>query len=404
MRHSTTKWLLALTLAGVFASALSGCATDHNRHKEWVHKANSRWQNMRAQLILAMAKQRFDSGDLDQAEQSVRNGLQIAPDNPKLQLLAGQIALERGRLERAYRLFGSVIALDKKMDLAYYLQGVILQRWRQYQDAYQRYQQAYDLKKDNVGYVLAMAEMLVPLDRTQEAIDLLASKIDYFDENAAIRAELGHLYVMQSNYKQAASLFQHASILAPDNLQLQEQLGLTQLQAGQVENAINTLELVLKNPKFNDRIDAQRALATAYQQDGRLDDARNMYVTLTRNDQSDPMDWIKLGELCFRQGDLDATMEAAGQIIQITPHKPDGYLLAGMVWQKRHQLSKALHMFDQAARVDPNNAQPLLLRGISLQRAGRRTAAISAYREALRRDPGNSRAKELLEGINRAKG
>ena len=404
MKRSTTKTLLAITLATATAVMLAGCAAQGSNDKKWTKAANNRWLGMRSQLIYNMAKQQFESGDLGQAEKSVENGLEVAPNDARLQLLAGQIALEKGKLERAYHLFGSVMALDKKEDKAYYLQGVILQRWQQYKDAYQRYQEAYNLKKDNVGYVLAMAEMLVPMNRTNDAIHLLAGKVSYFDENAAIRAELGHLYAMQGQYAKAVDVLQQASMLAPDNLQVQEELGLNQLQAGDTEDAINTLSVLLKNPKLDDRIDVQRELATAYQKDGRINDARNMYISLTQNDSSDPMDWIKLAELCWHQGDLDATLEAANQIIDIAPQKPDGYLLAGMVWQKRHDLGKALNMFDQAAKAAPNNPEPLLLRGLSLQQAGRQAAAEQAYRQAMRRDPSDHRAKELLDGIQGAKG
>lgn len=404
MNRLRTHGIVALLLAATASAMLAGCASQEANHKRWVKNADGRWRNMRAQLIYSMAKQQFEAGSLHQAEQEVENGLEVAPKNANLQLLAGQIALERGKLERAYHLFGSVMALDKKQDKAYYLQGVILQRWQQYHDAYQRYQQAYNLKKDNVGYLLAMAEMLVPMNHTNQAIRLLAGKLDYFAENAAIRAELGHLYAMQGKYAKASQVLQQAAMLVPDNLQVQEELGLCQLQAGHFDDAISTLELLLKNPKLNDRIDVQRALATAYQDDGRLTDARNMYVKLTQNDSSNPMDWIKLAELCWHQGDLNATLDAANQVIDVAPQRPDGYLLAGMVWQKRHKLNKALHMFDQAAKVAPKNPEPLLLRGISLQQAGRQAAAKQAYQQAMRRDPTDSRAKRLLAGLEAAKG
>ncbi|MEL7087454.1 MAG: tetratricopeptide repeat protein, partial [Planctomycetota bacterium] len=195
--HPTVLSLTAITL---LASSLFGCA-NQNSHDQWVDNADNRWKSLRSTAMLEMAKDRFDAGALDQAEKTVTEAAAIDSSNPQLHLLAGRIALERGQLERAYRLFQLSAELDAKDPDTFYYQGVVLQRWKQHDAALAAYQAAYDIDKDNPARLLAVGETLVDLDRVPVAIELLEEKKYYFDQNASLRALLGHLYRMQGEPK-----------------------------------------------------------------------------------------------------------------------------------------------------------------------------------------------------------
>ena len=91
---------------------------------------------------------------------------------------------------------------------------------------------------------------------------------------------------------------------------------------------------------------------------------------------------------------------AARRAITFAKDRPEAYIIAGMVWQKRDRTAEALEMFDTAARVAPDSAEPLLLRGITLQRAGKLAAAAEAYREAKQRQPNDARVDQLLSGVS----
>src|SRR5690606_10637224 len=109
--------------------------------------------------------------------------------------------------------------------------------------------------------------------------------------------------------------------------------------------------------------------------------------------------WIKLGELSWVQGDLPGALTAANRAMSLAPHRHEGFLLAGLVWQRRERTEEALRLFDRAASLAPTSAEPMVMRGITLQRAGRHAAAAEAYHEALRRRPDDTRARELLASL-----
>ena len=388
-------WPVVMLLA-----LLAGCQTsEKGNHEKWVDQANNRWHRMRSSLMLDMAKQHFRSGDLEQAKKSVRQGLQIDPGHAKLQVLAGRIALERNKLERAYHLFSGAIKSDKKLAAPHYYQGVVLQRWQDFKQAKASYERAYERKKDNVSYLIAMSEMLAQQDRIDEAIELLAGKQQYFDQNSTLRVALAHLHSMKEQYVKAAALFKEASLLDPDNAQITRELGLAQIAAGEHEQAVHTLKSALRGLEVSQRPGLRRALARAQAHTGRLDAARRTYLELARSEAGEARDWVSLGELAFEAEDLSGTLHAAQRAQAKAPQNPEGYLLAGLVLQERGKLNEAIAMFDRAAEAAPDRANPLILRGLSLERAGRRAEAADAYRRALNRAPNDSRAKRLLSSV-----
>jgi superkiller protein 3 len=403
MRINTCKQCVATGLLAASVGLLAvGCQSTSN-HAKWKKQANQRWHNTRSSLMLDMAQQKFEAGDLEQAKKNVEQGLKIDGDNPHLLLLAGRIALEQGELERSFHLFNKSIGADEKNKLAkpYYYKGVVLQRWQKYDQAHASYKEAYELKPDKVAYLLAMSEMQVQMGNRQKAVALLEEKRSYFDQNSTLRAALAHLYNMQQRHDKAANLFKEASLLDPTNTRLQQELGLAQVAAGRYDAAIDTFrQLFSKHPDAK-RADLQRALATAYVETDQLDQAQQTYLALARSDNGEARDWLRLGGLAWQQDDAQGALDAANRVVAQASHNPRGYMLAGMALQKKGRLEAALRMFDQAANHAPDQAQPWILRGLTLQRAGRQTAAAEAYREALERKPDDSQAKRLLQSVNR---
>lgn len=392
--------VIVLSTPALVAPAFMGCQSDATRER-WVEEGNQRWRNMRSALLLEKAENEFVTGDLHLAEKTVREALNVDPKNARFLVLAGQIALERGQLEHSYHLFNKAIELNDRLAQAHFFQGIVLERWQQFNPAYERYARAYEIEPDDVAHLLAMGEMLVTLDRSDDALELLEGKLIYFDQNSALMATIGHLYVMKQQPKEAARFFRQAALLQPDNLKIQEELALAQFSAGWFDVAIQTLHGLLSRPDLKDRRDLRRALAEAYHNTGRGDDALQEYRGLARSGDI-ASDWIKLGELALHQGDLFSAAQAASQAIRLAPQAHEGYLLAGLIQHRRQKLDDALRMFDCAAERNTQSAEPLILRGIALEKAGQLTAAAQAYRDALVRQPDDARAKRLLRTVDSA--
>jgi tetratricopeptide (TPR) repeat protein len=386
----------ALLVIASLVLLAGGCS---NNHDEWVADGTNRWHDMRSAMMLEMAHSQFASGQLDEADRTVREASEIDADNPQLYLLGGRIAFERGQLERSFRLFEAATEYGEHLPDPHYYRGVVLQRWQQYDRALEAYERALELQPDNPGNLLAVAEMLVSLGRIDEAVARLEEKLNYFDQNAGLRAGLAHLNMMQGNPREAASLFNQAALLDPEDMRLREELAIALVAARDDANATRVLRELLRDPQWEDRDDLRRLLAASLVRQDRNTDARQIYVELTRRNPHSAEDWIKLGELAWRAGDLGGTLQSANRVVTLAPDRHEGYLLAGMVWQRRGRLHDALRNFDRAADRAPDDATPLILRGIALQQAGRQAAAIDAYERALTREPEDRRAQRLLQAL-----
>jgi len=393
------KLIKALTLsaAALLAPSLLGCQETLVDEKA---DAKNRWLELRSSMMLDMAKQQFATGDLTQAKKTIKNAMSIDNANSDLYVLAGRIEMEQGKLERAYHLLNAALVIEPEHAEACYYQGLVMQRWQRHEGSLEFYRKAYEYDPDNPAYLMAVCETLVDLDGVDDAIKLLESKRQYFDQNAGVRAAIGHLYFLKGQPQTAAEYFYQASLLDPDNIKFQEELGFALAGSGADGRAIKVFEKILNDPKNKDRADIKRTLASAYLREGQTKQAHALLRELSRSPQSEVSDWIKLGELSFQEDNLGGALQAASRVMKLAPKRHEGYLLAGMVWQRRGNLNNALQMFDRAAQVAPTSTEPLILRGLSLQKAGRHAAAAQAYHKALERQPQDARARKLLASVN----
>jgi len=424
-RTTSAPWPSFLATALLTVGLLGGCSSNQGKHKEWVESADARWNGMRATALTDMAQGQFDSGQLDQAEATVRDAAAIAPDDPAVHLLAGRIAIETGLLERAYEHFGICIEKSTRPPSAnepagdggvpaakpeatgphaadaHYFRAVVLQRWQRKDEALADYELAAKLDPEHPRRVLAVAETLVGLDRVDEAAALLEEKKFFFDQNAGCRVLLGHIHNMRGEFGRAVDNFREAALLDPTNPRIHEELAFAQVRNEDWAAAAATLGELTARDTHAHRDDLWRSLAAAEVENGRHEEARDILANLTRRNPGEVADWIRLGETCWKMEDLGGALIAANRTVDLAPRRHEGYLLAGLVWQKRERPHEALQMFDAAADAAPTNATPVILRGIALQQSDRLAAAAEAYREALRRDPNDPRAAQLLSRLER---
>ena len=69
----------------------------------------------------------------------------------------------------------------------FYLSGVVAQRWQKEEEAFEYYRQAVEKAPSELAYLMAESEMLVSLNRSDEALALLQSKIVFFEHSGGIR-------------------------------------------------------------------------------------------------------------------------------------------------------------------------------------------------------------------------
>ncbi len=397
---SRTRRLTLTVFAAASALGAGGCISPGHGKQTSKALADSqeRMGQMKAATEWDMARQQFLAGDLGKALKTVDKAITLNNSVPKSHTLRGRILLELGQTEQAIESFQRSLAIDASYVEAHYYYGITLERFSQYANALEKYQTADTLDPANPQYPLAAAEMLIELDRVDEAEQFLAERRARFQHNAGFCQTLGHIARMRHDDAQAATLFEQARMLAPDDLGILEDLAVAQLAAGKATEAEYSLRTLLREPANADRRDLQHMHARCLIEMDRPVEARALLLRLTSDErgQGDVRAWFELGQVAFKLNDMARVKISANRLIAIAPQQHEGhYLMAAWQW-KQGDMSAALASLDRAAASSTIDPAPVTLRGVVLQALGRNEEARRAFAEALRLDPADERARLRL--------
>src|SRR5688572_27056173 len=163
------SWLITVAAASAIVLGTAGCESNGKR-KTQKEEATAHWNNARATVLAGLARDQYQSGNFDKCRVTLSEAIRIDPTNPKLHVLAAKLAIEQAQLELADRELKTARELDPKDAEADYLAGVVAQRWQKNELALSCYEQAATKAPNELPYALAEAEMLVLMDRTEEAL------------------------------------------------------------------------------------------------------------------------------------------------------------------------------------------------------------------------------------------
>jgi tetratricopeptide (TPR) repeat protein len=307
-----------------------------------------------------------------------------------------KLATEQGKLEPAESQLDQAKKLEPKDAEADYLSGVVLQRRRQPQKAYEAYASAARKNPGELAYVMAESEMLAVLDRPAEAIELLKTKIAYFEHSAAIHDALGQLLVEQGRYAEGASMLREASVLAMDDQTIREHLAFALYYAKQYHEGAKVFARLLKNDGYARRADVYGALGECQSRDGQLNEARQTLEMATQLDSSCIGYWLGLGRVAAELNDWPGADLAVQRALSMEPTSSEAHCLLGYVRLRQDQLPQALAAFHMANRMDANDTVSLCMQGYVLEQMGRRNEAVQFYARALRIQPNDELAKHLM--------
>ena len=166
-----------LTVASLIAVAgFAGCAGHGSYTQEGLRKSQNAMAGIKAMNDHQQAEQSFKAGDLDKAMKMIDRSLASNPNVPISYVLRGRILIEKGDLENALLCFQKAEALKPELVDSQYYMGIVYERFTQNEDALKHYMKAGELDPSNPQYAVAAAEMMIDLDRVNEARELLGGR------------------------------------------------------------------------------------------------------------------------------------------------------------------------------------------------------------------------------------
>lgn len=378
---------------------LAGCANQDKHHETQKEAAKKQWASARANVLGNMAIEQYEGGNFDKCRQTVDEALKMDPENVALRILSAKVHIEKGNLEGADRELIQARRLAPTSGEADYLSGVVCQRWQKTQEACDFYRSASEKQPNELAYLMAHAELLVALNRSDEALSLLQSKVVYFEYSAAIRDAVGQLLMQKGKYAQAVDAFRQASTLASDDSVIREHLAMAQFQAKSYRDAADNFARLLKDDKYLKRSDIYMALAESQMQSNRPREARENFEMATQLAPNNAAAWLALGKAAMQLNDLRRAEIALKRSATIDPASSECHLLMGYARLKQGNTEEALASFRKSSALDGNDTVSLCMVGYALEKLGRSEEALKAYARALKMKPGDELATRLMAEV-----
>ncbi len=383
--------LLAMVCSFVSGMLLTGCAESLKTHKE---AAQNRWDGVRGRIKLQLAQGQYDAGRIQDAEIHLKEALGLDPTSPQAHILLAKICIEKGELVAARTALDTARAHGDAAEIDY-LSGVLAQRYGDREAALSHYRAAAQREPQCAPCVVAEAESLVALGRLSEALELIRSRATDFERNATLRSLAGDIHTMLGQYEQAADAYREAVLLAPNDVQLQIQLGTSLERAGRHGEAVAVLAPLL--PRTPDAPwSARLALGKACLANGNATAAKDVFRIATRNAGASAEPWTWLARAALACDDRMTARQAAEKAASLTPQNGSCWLLLGYVCHRQNDIPAARRALDAALRLNPEDPLAHCLAGRLCETSGRRRDALEHYTRALAADPGCQWARELL--------
>jgi len=390
------SWLCALGAS----ITLVGCAGHGNYTTEKISTAKEKMEMMKSGTEWEMARQSFLAGDLDKALKAVDRSIAMNPQVAKSQVLRGRIMFEKGNMEQALASLEKAQAIDPSGAEAFYYAGLAYERMTLRDKALEQYQKAAELEPSNAQYTTVSAEMLIDLNRLDDAKEFLTSRSQTFEHNAAVRQVLGHIALMQQDPKGAVKLFDEAHLLAPDDMPILEDLARAQIKIEAWGDAEANLARLLSSKDYQERRDLMHLRARALTALDRKLEARETLLKLTDGQagQNDVEAWIALGQLSYSMKDNNRVRQASGRVMAVAPHRSAGYILRALLLRRSGDYTGAEEMVNKALERK-QDAESLVLLGLIQQDQNRFQQARDTFAKAIKLDPKSQEANQALASV-----
>lgn len=385
------------------AVLLSGCGGHGSYTREGISLAKQRSDAIKSATEHDMARQAYYAGDLTKALERVDRSLAINPGVAKSHVLRGRILLEMQQMDGALDSLHRAATIDPSNEDAQYFLGVTYERLVEHEKAVEHYQAAADLDEADAQYVVAAAEVMIDMERVEEAEEYVLSRRSRFEHNAGVRQTLGHIALLKGENDRALEMFREARLLAPEDDAILEDLARTQVAVRRYGDAATSLAKLLTDEETKaQRRDLTHMYARCLVHLDRLVEARDEYLALAEGDEGagDVEAWIGLGNVACALRDPYRHRNAANRVMALAPEREDGYVLRALWHRRRGENEDAIKWLELADQRAKRVSAAYTLRGVILADLGRMDEARDSFADALRANPDDSRIAGFLEGLS----
>jgi tetratricopeptide (TPR) repeat protein len=322
-------------------------------------------RNFHAYYNLSLAYRHM--GRMEDARKAAKMAREIAPNDPKVALLSGNLFQELGDSDSAFQAYKTGISSSPEdptllynLALAEFKQGKI-------PDAIGHFEKA--IQNDSSGRVTVLSH-----------------------------AHLGKIYYDRENWKGAEYHYREAARLQPENSQNLYNLGLINLKLGRKEEAVSAFKKALEGGSNEPEVFLRLAEALDSLKLPSLAIQALKKALLIRPNDLDSL--FALGDLYYKRGELIPAEEVFRKIIQSTPgdsYTESALINLGIILDEMERYTEAIQALEKAVDFNPKNFTAHYNLGIAFLHMGKPAQAIQSFQKASVLEKGSSfRAKEQI--------
>jgi choline-sulfatase len=199
--------------------------------------------------------------------------------------------------------------------------------------------------KDRVG-VLELLQVAVPLSSglsPQKRIDLLRKGLEQDPTNPSLYYSLGAEYEKSGRHQEAMALYQTAIDKGIRSGKLHARIGDLQLRAGHKAEAIAAYEEAGRINPYD--VESQANLATAYMEEGRLNDAARVF-DFVLSVEPYARAYNGLGIIAIQKQDMGAAQRNFEHAVQLDPDLVESQLNLGLIYKMKGERDRARACFE----------------------------------------------------------
>ncbi|MFZ3265505.1 MAG: tetratricopeptide repeat protein [Terriglobales bacterium] len=300
---------------------------------------------------------------------SLTPGAQVSKQSSNLELLqdAAQ-ALTAGKLSRAESDLQSILRATPEDYRALDLLGVVRILQRREKDAEQLFRRAIVKNPDFAPAHAHLGMLCVQKGRPEEAVPQLreALRIDpaRSDASAAlvrILQDQARTAAVAGNNPKALALLKDASKYAPDNPDVQFELGTIELQISSWQDAVEAFQQTLKL-RENDAL-ARYDLGRAFMGLSNFEEARKQFATYVKIRPDDGNGYCALGMTLAALERAPEAREQFERSITLAPAQTESYFRLGLIDVDEKNLGEAARNLRLVLAREPKHAGALSLLG-----------------------------------------
>jgi tetratricopeptide (TPR) repeat protein len=310
-----------------------------------------------------LAQIAMELGDLEDAEDRLREVLRVEPDAAEIRTTLGLILERRGDLAAAAVEYRRAAEVDPGAAVPRNNLGNLAKRDRDLEEAERWYREAIEADAYFMGAYNNLALVYQERGEVDRAIELYTRALEKAPTNAIVLNNLASLHYAAGNRTEAREVWERCVSADPAYPSPWNNLAGLAIAESRYEDAVRLLWKALElNPEYGD---ARINLALVHQARGRIDDARS--------------------ELRRAAGDPDARRTAVLQL--------------GLLELQQGNASEAIPSLEEARRTGGETVRVINALGEAYRRAGRTAEAIETWRRSLEIDPEQEALRGTLNAL-----